>query len=166
MTEEQPQLPGEWPELRRIKAAGKTGWGYFSNLVKLLVAELGEEKMCELMSRFMGQNAQKFVKPGLKQFGITGTDPWSIASYFKLATGDIIGYKAELVREGTKVIYRLHPPCLWFPDLDIPPSICRAMGEFEHEACRLINPKVKCTTTHLMTAGDPYCDLLFEEVED
>ena len=167
MADEQPQLPGEWPEIRRIKGANKTGWTYFANLVKLLLQELGEEKTCELMDKLMVQNAQKFFLPGLKQFGIQGTDPWAIASYFKLATGDIIGYKAELIREGPKrVIYRLHPPCLWFPDLDIPASVCEAMGQFEEEACKLVNPKVKAHQTHLLTRGDPYCAILFEEVED
>ena len=166
MSEEQPQLPGEWPELRRIKAANKTGWTYFANLVKLLLDELGEEKTADIIGKFMTRNAQQFFMPGMKGFGVTGNDPWAIASYFKLATGDIIGYKAELVREGKKVIYRLYPPCLWFPELDIPASVCEAIGNFEKEACRLINPKVKATATKIMTAGDPVCETVFEEIED
>jgi len=33
---EQPQLPDEWPELRKAKASAKTAWAYYSDLVKLL----------------------------------------------------------------------------------------------------------------------------------
>ena len=164
MADEQPQLPGEWPEIRRTKAAGKTGWTYFANLVKVLVDELGEERTADIMGKFMARNAQQFFLPGMKGFGITGNDPWAIASYFKLATGDIIGYKAELAEESPKkVVYRLHPPCLWFPDLDIPPSFCKAMGNFERVAAEIVNPKIKITTRKLMTDGDPCCELVFEE---
>ena len=162
-----PQLSEkEWPELRRIKAASKTGWSYFGALVKTLHRELGEEKTCQILSILMADNARKYVEPGMKGFGIEANDPWSLASYFKLATGDIIGYRAELVEESPKkVAYRLHPPCLWFPELDIPPSFCRALGTFEEEAARIVNPKIKAYFTKLMTEGAPYCELIFEERE-
>ena len=164
---DQPQLPErDWPEARKMKAAGKTAWAYFSNLVKLLIEKLGEEKTCEILTELMTRNAQKFVPAGFHQFGIGDDDPWGIASYFKLATGDVIGYDAELIKDGEKVTYKLNPPCLWFPDLDVPPAVCRALGEFEREACRMVNPKVGVTITHLLTAGDPYCAFVFEKKED
>ena len=165
---EQPQLPaGKWPEMRLLKAAKNTGWSYFENLVKTLHKELGEEKTCDILEKFMAENARKYVVPSMKAFGIEGNDAWALASYFKLATGDVIGYKAELIAESRKkVAYRLHPPCLWFPDLDIPPSFCRALGNFERVAAEIVNPKVKITTRKLMTDGDPYCELLFEEEDE
>ena len=112
MKRKTPQLSKEeWPELRRIKAANKTGWSYFGSLVRTLHRELGEEKTRRILSIFMAENSRKSVKAGMKGFGITGKDPWSLASYFKLATGDIIGYSAELIEESPKkVAYRLHPP--------------------------------------------------------
>ena len=167
MKRQSPQLSEkEWPELRRIKAANKTGWSYFGALVKTLHRELGEKKTREILSVFMAENAQKYVKAGMQGFGIEGNDPWSLASYFKLATGDIIGYRAELIEESRqKVTYRLYPPCLWFPELDIPPTFCRALGTFEEEAAKIINPKIKIYFTKLMTEGDPYCELVFEEIE-
>jgi hypothetical protein len=64
------------------------------------------------------------------------------------------------------VLYRLHPPCLWFPELDIPPTFCRAFGTFEEEAAKIVNPKIKTYFTKLMTQGDPYCELVFEEVDE
>ena len=75
-------------------------------------------------------------------------------------------FRVKLIREGKKVIYRLHQPCLWFPDLDIPASVCQAIFNFEREACRLVNPKVKATANKIMTAGDPVCETVFEEIED
>jgi len=168
MKRKSPQLSEkEWPELRRIKAANKTGWSYFATLVKTLHREVGEERTCQILSTFMAENARKYVKPGMKGFGIKGNDPWSLASYFKLATGDIIGYSAELIEESPKkVLYRLHPPCLWFPELDIPPTFCRALGTFEEEAAKIVNPKIKTYFTKLMTQGDPHCELVFEEVAE
>ena len=167
MKRKTPQLSEkEWPELRRKKAANKTGWSYFGALVKTLHRELGEEKTRQILSIFMVENAKKYVKPGMKVFGIEGTDPWSLASYFKLATGDIIGYRTELIEESPrKVAYRLHLPCLWFPDLDIPPSFCRALGTFEEEVAKIVNPRIKTYFTKLMTEGDPYCEIIFEERE-
>ena len=162
---EQPQLPGGWPELRKAKASAKTAWAYYSDLVKLLHQEIGEEKTATILTRLMEANARRYVKRGLELFNIKGNDPWALASYFKLATGDVIGYKAELIQEApNRVVYRLYPPCLWFPDLDIPPSFCEAEGMFEVEAARLLNPKVRVTMRALMTRGDPYCDTVFEEV--
>jgi hypothetical protein len=157
----------EWPELRRIKAANKTGWSYFGSLVKTLRRELWEEKTRRILSIFMAENARKFVKAGMKGLGIAGNDPWSLARYFKLATGDIIGYRTELIEESPKkVAYRLHPPCLWFPDLDIPSSFCRALSIFEEKAAKIVNPRIKTYFTELMTEGDPHCEIIFEEREE
>ena len=101
-----------------------------------------------------------------KSFGPEGKDAWSLASYFKPATGDIIGYKAELTRPEPNVVsYRLHPPCLWFPDLDIPPSFCEALGCFEREAAKIVNPDIEIRHVQLMTAGDPICEIHFIEKE-
>jgi len=164
MRREQPQLPEGWPELRKAKASANTGWAYYSDLVKLLHKEIGEEKTADILRKLMAANARKYVKPSMEIFGIKGNDPWSLASYFKLATGDVIGYKAELIQEApNRVVYKLYPPCLWFPDLDIPPSFCMAEGEFEQEAARIINPKIKVSMRKLMTLGDPCCETVFEE---
>ena len=91
----------------------------------------------------------------------------ALASYLKLATGDIIGYRIDLIKESPKkVIYRLYPPCIWFPKLDIPPSFCRrGFMNFELAAAKIINPKIKVSYTKVMTAGDPYCEVILEEVE-
>lgn len=89
-----------------------------------------------------------------------------IGHLFQISHGGYLGYSAELV-EGSpkKVLYRLSPPCLWFPELDIPRTCCRALGAFEKEAAKIINPGIKTYFTRLMTNGDPYCELIFEEVE-
>ena len=166
---EQPKLPvEEWPEIRRLKGSRDTGWSYFGDLVKLIYQELGEEKTCEILEKFMAENAKKYVVSGMKLFGIEGNDPWALASYFKFATGDVIGYKTELIQESPKrVIYRLYPPCIWFPKLDIPESFCkRGFDNFERVAAEIINPKIKISATKWMTAGDPYCEVIFEEVEE
>ena len=163
---EQPQLPDEWPELRKAKASAKTGWAYYRDLVKLLHREIGEERTAGILCKLMKANARKYFGPSMEKFGIKGSDAWALASYFKLATGDVIGYKAELIQEGPrKVVYRLYPPCLWFPDLDIPPSFCLAEDCFEEEVARMVNPKVKIYCRSLLTWGDPYCETVFEEVD-
>jgi len=163
----QPQLPDGWTELRKAKASAKTAWSYYRDLVKLLHKEIGEEKTASVLRKLMAANAKKYLTPTMEKFGIKGNDPWALASYFKLATGDVIGYKAELIQEApNRVVYRLYPPCLWFPDLDIPPSFCEAEGEFEAEAARMINPRIKVYGRALLTRGDPYCETVFEEEVD
>jgi hypothetical protein len=162
------QLPeDQWPPLRRAKAASKTAWGYFSALVKILLEQLGEEETCRILEELMTRNARLYFQAGLKTFGIEGKDPCSLASYFKLTTGEIIGYDVEIEKvSDKKAIYRLRPPCIWFPDLDIPPSVCRALGAFEREAVRLVNPHITVTMPHLLTEGHPCCELVFEEKKD
>ena len=65
MKRQLPQLSEkEWPELRRIKSANKTGWSYFAALVKTLHHELGEEKTPEILSIFMAEIAQKIPRRG------------------------------------------------------------------------------------------------------
>lgn len=164
---EQPKLSErDWPEIRKAKASGKSGWFYFTSLVKLLIQEIGEDKTGDILRKHMRLLAQKFVVPSMKSFGIQGNGPWELASYFKLATGDILGYKMELIEEApNKVRCRYYPPCVWFPDLDIPVSYCQAEGEFELEAARIINPKIKISFPTYMTRGDPYCEVVYEEAD-
>ncbi len=165
-TTKQPQLPEGWTDLRKAKASASTGWTYYTELVKVLYEELDKEKASDICGKLARRLAKKFIQPGMKKFGIEGNDPWALASYFKLATGDILGYKVELIQVSPKkVLYRLYPPCVWFPDLDICPEYCHAEGEFEKEAARLINPNIKVTTTNLLTKGNPYCEEMFEEVD-
>jgi predicted hydrocarbon binding protein len=37
------------------------------------------------------------------------------------------------------------------------------MGIFERTGAELLNPGIKVTQTKIMTAGDPYCEIVFEE---
>lgn len=160
-------LGEQWPDIRKAKAAAKTGWSYFYELTKEMQLQLGNAKTCEILSGVAKKNARKYIKAGMKGFGIEGIDPWSIANYFKLATGDIIGYKVELFKDSDKKVrYRLYEPCIWFPKLDIPPSFCQALGCFEKEAVGIINPKIKVTMDKIMTAGDSYCEMTFEEMDE
>jgi len=157
----------QWPPMRKAKAANKTAWSYFAALIKILYRKLGERETCKFLEELMTENARKYFLPGLEAFGIEGRDPYSLASYFKLTTGEIIGYDVELEKVSSKeVIYRLNPPCIWFPDLDIPPSFCRALGAFEREAMRLVNPSIKVTMPRIMTEGHPCCELIFKKEVD
>lgn len=164
MTQKGPVLrDDQWPQIRKAKAAGKTAWSYFGSLVKILHKRLGEEETARALEELMVENARKYLLPGFKSFGIDGKDPYCLASYFKLTTGEIIGYDVEIEKlSPNEVIYRLRPPCIWFPDLDIPPSFCRALGAFEREAVRLVNPDLEVQVVKLMTEGDSCCELVFK----
>jgi hypothetical protein len=164
MTEKGPVLnEDQWPQIRKAKAGAKTAWGYFGSLVKILHEKLGERETAKVLEELMIQNARKYFVPGLKSFGIDDIDPYSLASYFKLTTGEIIGYDVEIESVSSdEVTYRLHPPCIWFPDLDIPASFCRALGAFEREAVRLVNPDLEVQMVKLMTEGHSCCELVFK----
>lgn len=159
----------EWPEIRKVKAQRNTGWLYVMGLIRAIYNSLGEEKACEILADFMAQNANHFFPLGLKVFGIEGNDHRAAASYFKLADGDILGMNIEWIEESPrKVILRYHPPCGLFPDLNEPcatPKMCLALGNFEFTAAKLV-PNVKVTFAKMLTAGDPYCDIVFEQIEE
>lgn len=165
MKDKGPELSEDhWPTVRKLKAANKTAWSYFASLIKILHRSLGEMETCKILEELMTENARKYFLPGLKAFGIEGCDPYSLATYFKLTTGEIIGYDVEIEKVSRKeVVYRLQPPCIWFPDLDIPPSFCRALGAFEREAVHLVNPRINVTMPRIMTEGHPHCELIFKE---
>ena len=164
----QPKLPkADWAETRIIKAGMNTGWAYYTDLTRLLYAELGEEETVSILTKYFEILAKRYFKPTMKKFGIPGRDPWSLASYFKLATGDAIGYRMELVQETpNRVSLRYYPPCLLYPKLDIPVSYCIAETNFEKTVCKMMNPKVRVGVPQLMTRGDPYCEITFEEFEE
>lgn len=166
---EVPKLSEEkWPEVRKVKAQRNTGWLYVLGLIRAIHNSLGEEKACEILAGFMAQNARNFFLPGLKTFGIEGNDHRAVASYFKLADSDVLGANVEWIEESPKkVILRYHPPCGLFPDLNEPcatPKMCLALGNFEFTAAKLV-PNVKVTFAKMLTAGDPYCDIVFEQIE-
>ena len=154
----------KWPEIRKLKASSNTGWTYFANLLRTMHRVLGEEKACQILAESQAENAQRFFLPALKNFGIEGDTPRAAASYFKLADCDILGANVEWIEESPqKIILRFHPPCALFPDLTeahATPKMCLALGNFEYTAAKLLN--VKVTFTKLLTAGDPYCDVVFE----
>ena len=66
----------EWPEVRKLKASRNTGWEYFGNLVKTVYKEVGEEKTCQLISKFMAENAQIYVKAGMKGLELRVMTHW------------------------------------------------------------------------------------------
>jgi len=73
---------------------------------------------------------------------------------------------AELIEESSeKVAYRLYPSCLWFPELDIHSTFCWALGTFEEEMAKIVNPKIKRYFANSMMEGDTYCESVFEEGE-
>jgi len=37
------------------------------------------------------------------------------------------------------------------------------MSAFEKAAAEIVNPKIKIISGKLMTAGDPYCEIIFED---
>jgi len=37
------------------------------------------------------------------------------------------------------------------------------MATFEKVAAEIINPRIRVSSTKLMTAGDPYCEIVFDE---
>ena len=128
--------------------------------------ELGQERTAKVLQRFMSDNANRFVMPGMKGFGIEGNDAWALASYFKMATGDVIGYKCELSRPEPNVVHdKLFSPCILFPKLDIPAEFYKAMGCFEVEAAEMINPNIEIRHKQLMTDGEPCRELWFVEKE-
>ena len=161
---EQPAFPNKEINLKNAKKLAEKGWSYYRNLIKSMHKELGVEPTAAIMEEMMRANAHKYLKPTMEKFGIQGNDAWSLASYFKLATGDVIGYKTELIEESpNKVVYRLYPPCLWFPKLDIPVRFCESEDCFEREAVKIINPKIQVYGRAKMTGGDPYCEVVFLE---
>ena len=101
--------------------------------------------------------------------GVEAKDHRAAASYFKLADGDVLGMNVEWIEESPKrITLRFHPPCGLFPDLDEPmatPKMCLALGNFEFTAVKMI-PNVKVTFAKMLTAGDPYCDIVFEQIEE
>lgn len=56
-------------------------------------------------------------------------------------------------------------PCPWFQELDIPAAFCRALGTFEGEMAKIVNPNIKSYFAKVMTEGDTYYEPVFEERE-
>lgn len=101
----------------------------------------------------------------MKGFGIEGIDPWSLASYLKMVTGDTIGYRVSLSRSLQRKWPIVSSPLPLVPGAGYSLHLRLALGTFREGAAKIVNPKIKGYFANSMVEGDTYCELIFEERE-
>lgn len=166
----QPMLDEKsWPEMKRLKFSGKSGWVYFRELCKTMHEILGEQKTCEIIDKFGERIKPLIANTMAAQAKGLDLEEGSIraAGWQAMLGTDMMDYvlrdgestHCEYIEESaTKVRVRFHPPHFIFPEWPSE-AFCRSyIGILDHVA-KIVNPKLATSVTATTLSGEPFCEL-------
>jgi hypothetical protein len=153
-----------WPEERRKRARQRRGWENYGVMAKALYRRYGKEGM-EAVYKVTSEAADNYVIMSLKNYNLLGNDARTVGGYYKLLHEIIFENELEIVEDTPdKVMLRNSGFCPLSanPQEDLTPEMCLSSMGHEHKACEIINPKLKLSVPSLRSAGQPYCEYVFE----
>lgn len=153
-----------WPEERRKKARQRRGWENYGVMAKALYRRYGKEGM-EVVHKITSEGADNYVIMSLKNYNIQGNDARTVGGYYKILHDIIFENQLEIIEDTPeKVVLRNSGfcPLSGNPQEDLTPEMCLGSMGHEHKACEIINPKLKFSVSSMRSAGQPYCDYVFE----
>ena len=159
------QLGPEWTAERKWKATGRARGRYIGDLEQAIYAKWGEEGLRVIAEVYRNAAERTFLE-GLRSFGIEGDDATAYAKFFVIANS-ILGYDMELAEATPKrAMVRIHTCHLFPKPAEVGGHLCRlANFAFERRAVELLNPKLRVSPGKLQSEGDPYCEIVVEEVD-
>jgi len=154
----------EWPEERRIKARQRRVWEDYGVMVKAIYRNHGVDGM-EVVYHVLSASANKYVFMALKNHELKGNDARTAGGYYKIYHKIIFGNELEIIEDTPKKVVMRNSefcPLSANPPEDLTAELClNAMG-YEHKACEIINPELRFSVPSLRSAGQPYCEYVFE----
>ena len=119
----------------------------------------------EVVYKITSEAADNYVIMSLKNYNIQGNDARTVGGYYKILHDIIFENKLEIIEDAPdKVVLRNSGfcPLSGNPKEDLTPEMCLSSMGHEHKACEIINPELKFSVPNLRSAGQPYCDYVFE----
>jgi hypothetical protein len=153
-----------WPEERRKKARRRRTWENYGSMVRALYRRYGKEGL-DVVYKVTSEAADNYVIMALKNYDLKGNDARTAGGYYKLFHKIIFENDLEIIEDTpNKVVLRNsgYCPLSANPREELTPEICLSSLGHEHKACEIINPKLKFSVPALRSAGQPYCEYVFE----
>jgi hypothetical protein len=153
-----------WPLERREKARQQRDWENYGSMVRAIFKKYGKEGM-EVVQEVTSDSAKNYVIMSLQNFHLKGNDARTAGGYYKDFHKLIFDNDLEIVEDSPKrVVLRNNGFCPLSQKIgeELTPDICLSSMGHEHKACELINPQLRFSVPRLRSAGDPYCEYVFE----
>ncbi len=153
-----------WTQERRKKARQRRDWENYGSILRAIYRRYGKEGL-KVAYDVTSDSARKFVFMALRNHNLKGNDARTAGGYYKVFQKIIYGNDLDIIEDTPdKVVLRNSGFCPLSanPGEELTPEIClNAMGH-EQKACEIINPKLKFSVPKLRSAGEPYCEYVFE----
>ena len=154
----------KWPVERRKKARQQRDWENFGSMVRAIYRKYGKEGM-GVVYEVTSDSANKYVVMALKNFNLKGKDARTVGGYYKNYHRIMFGNDLEVVEDTPKrVVMRNSGFCPLSQNIqeELTAEVCLSYMGHENKACEIINPKLRFSVPRLRSAGDPYCEYVFE----
>jgi len=153
-----------WPKERREKARQRRDWENYGSMVRAVYRRYGKEGL-NVVYDVTSDSANKYVFMALKNHELKGNDARTAGGYYKIYHKIIFGNELEIIEDTPKKVVMRNSefcPLSANPPEDLTAELClNAMG-YEHKACEIINPELRFSVPSLRSAGQPYCEYVFE----
>lgn len=153
-----------WPKERREKARQRRDWENYGSMVRAVYRRYGKEGL-NVVYDVTSDSANKYVFMALKNYELKGNDARTAGGYYKIYHKIIFGNELEIIEDTPKKVVMRNSefcPLSANPQEDLTAELCvNAMG-YEHKACEIINPELRFSVPRLRSAGQPYCEYVFE----
>jgi hypothetical protein len=134
----------------------------------------GWEKWVEILTKVMAEGAKRFY-PRLKEwFNIPVEDTKDVMNLLHIVSTLQQGpeYKTETVEESRERSVRRLTKCMWgemLNELEVDPELrgaCNICTVWVGEGVKAVNPKISVKRTKATLWGDPYCEFIYELMEE
>ncbi len=153
-----------WPVEKRRKTRQRRFWENYGSMVRSIYRKYGKEGM-GVVYEVTSDSAKKYVITALKNFNLEGKDARTVGGYYKNFHKIMFGNDLEVVEDTPqRVVMRNRGFCSLSQNIqgELTAELCLSSMGHEHKACELINPKLRFSLPRLRSAGDPYCEYVFE----
>ena len=153
-----------WPEERRRKARLRRDWENWAAMVQAVYRKYGKEGL-KAVYKITSNSADNYVIMSLQNFKLKGNDARTAGGYYKCHHKLLFGNDLEVVEDTPKRVVLRNNGFCWLssnPKEELNPEICLNTMGHENMACEIINPKLKFSLPKMRSAGDPYCEYVFE----
>jgi hypothetical protein len=153
-----------WTEERRKKTRQRRDWENWASMVQAIYRRYGKEGL-KAVYKITRNSADNYVIMSLRNFKLEGNDARTVGGYYKNYHKLLWRNDLEVVEDTPKKVVLRNSGFCWLssnPKEELNPEICLNTMGHENMACEIINPKLKFSVPKLRSAGDPYCEYVFE----
>ena len=153
-----------WPRERREKSRQRRGWENLGSMIQAIYERFGKEGL-EVVHDVTADSAKKYVFMALKAHNLQGNNARTVGGYYKIFHKIIYGNDLEIAEDTPKRVVLRNSgfcPISTNPAKELKPEMCLSFMGHEQKAAEIVNPKLKFSVPQQRSAGDAYCEYVFE----